>query len=336
MPQLGRGIVPGGSIGTELTYVTRRAFIPQLVVQIYKATPMLSLLLRNAQRAAGGVSQVTVPVQGSSFVQWAWTDYSGTFQQPPVLPGVTNAEFNLDVGVVPIPFLGMEGLMQSTEAVVPLLKARMADAKTVAVQQLSTSIFANNSATTNVLNGLPEAYDAGANVATYGGISRTANSFWQASYFGSAGAVLTRAAFFPYILRTTLAAGGERPDFIVMSFSDWTALAVEFMGVEQYNTYPGQQYGDDTIPNAGFSGLMLGGVPIFADPFLAKGTAYMINSKYLAMYVSEDADFAFSGFYSTVPNLQIGSIGLMVVALNMVCTKPSSGSQITGISGGSF
>src|SRR5690348_13175720 len=109
MPQLNNGIVPGGAIGTELTNVTRRAFIPRLVVQIYKATPTLSLLMRNAQRAKGGVSQVTVPVQGSSFVNFGWTDYTGTFPQPPVLTAVTNAEFNLKLGVVPIPFLGVEG-----------------------------------------------------------------------------------------------------------------------------------------------------------------------------------------------------------------------------------
>src|SRR5277367_1224999 len=130
MPQLGVGIVPSGAIGNELVATTRRAFIPRLVVQIYKATPLLSLLMRNAQRAKGGVSQVTVPVQGGSYVSFSWSDYSGVFPQP----AAQTAEFNLKLGVVPIPFMGMEALIQSSEAVIPILKARMADAKTVAVQ----------------------------------------------------------------------------------------------------------------------------------------------------------------------------------------------------------
>ena len=148
MPQFGVGIVPSGAVGTELAAITRRAFVPKLVVQLYKSTPLLSLLLRNAQRARGGVSQVTVPVQGSSYVSFTWSDYSGQFPQPQVLAAAQNAEFNLKLGVVPIPFLGMEGLIQSSEVVVPLLKARMADAKTVAVQQISTSLLAstNNAA----------------------------------------------------------------------------------------------------------------------------------------------------------------------------------------------
>src|SRR5260370_11400862 len=109
MQQLKVGMIPGGGIGNELTFVTRRAFMRFLTVQIYCATPSLSLLLRNAQRAKGGASQIAVPVQGTNFVNFGWTDYSGTFAQPSVLTAVQNAEFNLTLGVVPIPFLGVEG-----------------------------------------------------------------------------------------------------------------------------------------------------------------------------------------------------------------------------------
>ena len=90
MPVLNTGLVPGGAVGAELTAATRRAVVPALFVQIYKATPMLNLLFGTAQRAKGGMSQVTVPVQGSSFVNFAWTDYSGGFPQPAVQPGMQN------------------------------------------------------------------------------------------------------------------------------------------------------------------------------------------------------------------------------------------------------
>ena len=51
---IGSGMVPGGAIGNELSAVTRRAFIPELIVQIYQASPVLYMLMRGAQRAAGG------------------------------------------------------------------------------------------------------------------------------------------------------------------------------------------------------------------------------------------------------------------------------------------
>ena len=338
MATTGVGIVPGGAIGSELVAVTRRAFIPRLVVQIYKATPMLSLLMRNAQRAKGGVSQVTVPVQGGSFVNFSWSDYSGVFPQPSVQTAAQNAEFNLKLGVVPIPFMGMEALIQSSEVVVPLLKARMADAKTVAVQAISSSLFTNNSgvAGQTQVDSLLQAYDDGTNVATYGGITRSSNTFWKSNLKTSAGAILTRAAFIPYIVQTTALAGGEAPDFVFTSPGDWSKLMTDFMTSESFRTMPGTKYGTDDVINAGFRGVSLGGTPIFMDPFCPTGTAYIVNSRYLAMYMSEDAPFAFSGFYSAVPNLQIANIGVVIVAFDVVCSKPVSGMRITGITGASF
>jgi hypothetical protein len=338
MPQLGVGIVPSGAIGNELVALTRRAFIPRLVVQIYKSTPLLSLLLRNAQRAKGGVSQITVPVQGASFVNFSWSDYSGVFPQPPVQTAAQNAEFNLKLGVVPIPFLGMEALVQSSEVVVPILKARMADAKTVAVQSLSAAMFTNNSTVPGQtqLDSLLQAYDDGTNVTTYGGISRTTNTFWKSTLQTGVGAIDTRIAFIKKIVQVTALSGGESPDFVVMAPGDWTTLMTDFMSSETFFTNPNSRYREDDIVNAGFRGLMLGDVPVFMDPFCPTGTSYIINSRYLALYLSEDAPFAFSGFYSSIPNLQIANIGVVIVALNLLCTKPVSGMRMTGITGAAF
>lgn len=338
MPQLGVGIVPSGAIGNELVATTRRAFIPRLVVQIYKATPMLSLLMRNAQRARGGVSQVTVPVQGGSYVSFSWSDYSGVFPQPAVQTAAQNAEFNLKLGVVPIPFMGMEALIQSSEAVIPILKARMADAKTVAVQAISSALFTDNSASPTQVDSLLMAYDDGTNVSTYGGISRSAagNAFWKSTLKTTAGAILTRIAMIPFLVQATALAGGEAPDFMVMAPGDWAKLMSDYLSSETFQTVPGSRYGADDVINAGFRGIMLGDTPIFMDPFCPTGTAYMINSRYLALYMSEDAPFAFSGFYSAIPNLQIANIGVVIVAFDVCCTKPVSGMRITGISGGSF
>jgi len=338
VPQLGVGILPSGALGNELVAVTRRAFIPRLVVQLYKSTPLFSLLLRNAQRAKGGASQITVPVQGGSFVSFSWSDYSGSFPQPAVQSAIQNAEFNLKLGVVPIPFLGMESIVQSSEVVFPLLKARMADAKTVALQSISSALFTNNQNAPSQVDSLLQAYDDSTNVVTYGAINRTAagNAFWKSTLITSAGGVLSRQSFIPYLVQTTYVAGGESPDFVVLYPGDWAKLMQDFMSSETFFTRPGSRYGTDDVVNAGFRGIMLGDTPVFMDPFCPKGTAYIINSRYLALYMSEDAPFAFSGFYSAIPNLQIANIGVVIVAFDVVCAKPSSGMQVTGMTGGLF
>ena len=139
---IGGGILPatGTTQYTELTYVTRRAFIPKLVVQLYNSTPLLAALISNSQVASGGVSSVTAPVQGAQFVNAQWSDYSGSFTQPSVQQGVYNAEFNLKLMIAPVPFLGMEGAVQQDAAIIPLIEARMNDATNVMIDRKSTRL----------------------------------------------------------------------------------------------------------------------------------------------------------------------------------------------------
>lgn len=333
---LGSGIVPSGAVGLELAAITRRAFIPSLVVQIGKAHPVLSLFLNNAQRARGGVSAITVPTQGAPFVQFAWAGFDGVFPQPTDLTAVTNAEFNLKLGVVPIPFLGMEALVQSSEVVIPRLRAVMADAKFQMVQSIASSLYTNNSNSPLQVDSFLQAYDDGTNVAAYGNINRNANPFWKSTLKTSAGAISNRTGIATKIANLTYLSGGEAPDFGVMAFGDWTTLMEDFMSAEQFRTSPGSQYGMDDGVNAGFRCLTVLNTPIFPDPFLGQGTALFFNSKYIAMYISEDAPFAFSGFHSTIPNMQIANIGVLILAFNVACTKPVTGMQVTGITGNAF
>lgn len=335
-PIYGTGYIPNaGSVTAELNSVTRRAFVPKLVVQIYSAAPFLSMAMRNAQRARGGLNQVTVPVQGSQFVNFNWAGYDGAFPQPSVQTAAQAAAWNLSLGTVPIPLLGMESVTQSTEAIIPLIKARMNDAKTVAVQSISTAIYGSSAANQLQINGLQDVYDDGTSVATYGGLSRTANTFWKSTKITAAIAP-TRQTMILRINQVTKLAGGEKPDFVLMSIGDWTTLAQDFMNAEQFNTNPTSRYGNDDAVNAGFSALMLANVPILADPFCPTGSMFIVNSKYLSLYISEDANFAFSGFHSLIPNNQIANVGVVITMMALVCTKPISGASATNVTGAGF
>lgn len=334
---IGTGMVPGGNLGTELSAVTRRAFIPELIIQIYQASPVLYMLMRGAQRAAGGVGNITVPVQGNAVTAPGYIDYGGSFPQPQDQTGIFDAAANLSVAAVPIPFFGIESLVQATETIIPRLKVKMGDAKQQMVQLWSNSLFAVTAATSLSLQPFAAAYDDGVNnaaYANYANINRLIQTFWKSTVYTSAGAVLTTSKFIFYLLAATSKAGGERPDLVIMSLADWTTLMQNFMTIEQFNTGPGTRYGKNDPVNAGFSCLMLGDTPIVADLYCPVGTAYFINTKYFALYMSEDAPFVFSGFYSAIPNNQIANVGVLIVAAQTLCTKPVSGVQVTGITGG--
>ena len=279
MAVLGQGIIPTGSIANELTAVTRRAFVPKLVVQIYNSTPLLASLIANAQPATGGVSSVTVPVQGAQFVNGQWSDYSGTFNQPSVQQGAFVSEFDLKALIVPVPFLGMEGAVQLDHAVVPLIEARMNDAGNVSCDVMANALY-NNTTNQQAFIGLPGAIDDGTNLVTYG---------------------------------------------------TWTLLAQDFVGQESYVITPGKSFDEDSNgPRSGFRAFMVGGIPVFADPYCPEGQMYFINSNYASLYIHEQAGFAFTGFESTLSNYQLGYIGAVVTLAELVVTKPKAMTRVSG------
>lgn len=330
------GIVPTGVTGNQLNAITRRAVIPSVFVQLYKSHPLLSLLLSNAQRARGGLSQITFPVQSTNFNNFSWSNFVGNFNMPAENAALTNAQFNLKIGLVPIGFFGMEAIIQSSEVIVPKLRAVTSDAAVVIKQALASNLYANNFANTDKLDSLYQAYDDGTNASSYGGLTRTGQDWWKGQYISNAGAISNRQGMAVMLTRIMAGCGGEVPDYMVMNPADWATLMSDFMNYEMYQTAPRLKYGKDDSVNAGFRAVRVLDTPIFPDPFCPRGEAYAINSRYLAMYLSEYAPFVFSGFESTLPLGQIASVGVIIVALNMVCSKPMSGAHITGITGASF
>jgi hypothetical protein len=328
---IGGGILPasGTSQYNELTYVTRRAFIPKLVVQIYNSTPLMAALIANSQTASGGVSSVTVPVQGSQFVNAQWSDYSGSFAQPSVQQGAYNAEFNLKLLISPVPFLGMEGAVQQDYAIIPLIEARMNDATNVMMDSMATALYTNTS-NTQQFTGLPAAVDDGTGTATYGNIDRTTNTWWKSKQYAAGSVNPTRQNVLQYI-SGTVKNGAEVPTFGVCGFGTWTLLAQDYVGQEQYMITPGSGFDSDANgPQAAFRALMVAGVPIYPDPYCPEGTLYLLNSNYLSLYIHEQASFAFTGFESTLPNFQIGYVGAVLMIAELVNTKPKAMTKITG------
>jgi hypothetical protein len=328
---IGGGILPasGSNQYNELTYVTRRAFIPKLVVQIYNSTPLMAALIANSQTASGGVSSVTVPVQGSQFVNAQWSDYSGSFAQPSVQQGAYQAEFNLKLLVSPVPFLGMEGAVQQDYAIIPLIEARMNDATNVMMDSMATALY-NNTSNQQQFIGLPAAIDDGSGTATYGNIDRTTNTWWKSKQYAAGSVNPTRQNVLQYI-SGTVKNGAEVPTFGVCGFGTWTLLAQDYVGQENYMITPGSGFdGDANGPQAAFRALMVAGVPIYPDPYCPEGTLYFLNTNYMSLYIHEQASFAFTGFESTLPNFQIGYVGAVLMIAELVNTKPKAMTKITG------
>src|SRR5258708_12313739 len=308
MPLPGLGVAPAaGSLYTELSAVTRRAFVPRLFVQIYFGSPTLFYMTGNAQRAAGGLNQVTIPLQGNSMVQGPFLGYGGGFNSPVITPGVQNGQWNLAYWVVPVPLPFGETVIQATEREISLLKTRMNDVYAVTRQNMARLMFINNAANPLLPDSFYNAFDDGTNVPTYGGINRNAqgNSAFKGQYinlnsgtFSQGTAGFTRAGMATLLAGVTDAAGGESPTFVVMNPGDYATLNNTFISIEQLNPPPGSAFTMDTQVRSSFPNLVVSRIPIYADHFCPKAYCFAVNLKYTSMSMSDDAAFDFSGFYS--------------------------------------
>jgi hypothetical protein len=302
-------------------------------------------MLGNSQRAAGGLNQVTIPLQGNSMVQGQWTGYGGGFNSPVITPGIQNGQWNLAYWVVPVPLPFGETVIQATDREVSLLKTRMNDVYAVTRQNMARLMFTNNSANPLLPDSFYNAFDDGTNVPTYGGINRNAqgNSAFKGQYInlnsgtysqGTAG--FTRAGMATLLAGVTDAAGGEAPTYVVMNPGDYATLNNTFISIEQINPPPGSTYTMDTAVRSSFPNLVVSGIPIFSDHFCPKGSCFGVNVKYTSMYMSEDAAFDFSGFYSLVPLGQIGQQGVVVVGYDILTAKSVSGFYGYNLQGSAF
>jgi hypothetical protein len=332
LPQFGSGIIPAqGAIANELSAVVRRAFMPRVYVQLWKSAPMMAALLSHAQVASGGLSPITAPLQGAPMVSGQWVDYSGSFNQPGVQPGIQNAEFNLKAYCTPIPFLGFEGLVQLDYSIVPLIDARMNDATNVTIDTFATTLY-NNVANSQQLIGLPAAIDDGTFSANYGGIPRTTNQFWKSVYVHNGGATVpTRNLMLQYLAQVSKTTG-EMPSIAIMGFGTWTLLAQDFTPQERYNINPGEKLSSsDFVGHSSFQALDIAGIPFYADPYCPEGVLYIINTNYLSLFLHERAAFAFTGFESTLPNNQFGYISAVLSLLELVNVKCKAHAKIDGL-----
>jgi hypothetical protein len=173
-------------------------------------------------------------------------------------------------------------------------------------------------------------------LATYGGITRNTtagtNTWWE-SYVSAQGGTFapTRDSVLLDIINVTTHSGGERPTFGVCGPLTWHALATDFVANERYLIAADGSYSDNTFgARAAFQALMVGGVPIYFDPYqTTEGTIYYLNENYLSYYIHQDVSFGFTGFESVLPNSQIGYVGALLSLLELVNAKPKSCGQVT-------
>ena len=329
MPQT-FGIQPGGAAGTEAAAVVRRSFVPVLMVQTRNATPTLAAFWGNAKPATGGIDAINVPMQGGPMVNTQAVNFSGAFNMPAALNPIVDAVWPLKGVITPIPFYGMESLIEWDAAIIPRLAARMNDVGNSQAAYYADKLQNNATYGSQDIDGLPLIASA---TGTYAGLSRSANTWLQANVIAAGSVDPTRGLLNQYITSAAKFNDGEAPDICFTGPGTWSRLSKDYLGLEQFIINAGSGFdGRPEGPRSGFRALMIGGIPIYYDPaFGTEGTIRLTKRKYTSMYVHQAATFAFTGFSSTIIAGQLGYIGLVITVAEMVSVKPKSWTAISGL-----
>lgn len=342
-PLLNFGVMPpaaGG--GNELVAVTRRAVMPAVVVQIGQASPFSTAMLSAAEPVSGGVSPVTIPIQGSRMVTGAYTDYSGNFAAPQVLTGLQNAEYNLAALVVGIPYYLFEGFVQQDADIVPIIWARMNDAGNFMSDLIATKKWAAQSANSALepfsINDVISATDP--TQGALGNLAVATNAFWKANVqsiatINTGSAAISRVNAMNALQYASKNSGGEAPSCALVSPGFWAALAADAIGAERYIVDREGTYGDaGEGATIGFPAINVGGIPWYADPYQTTDTVALFpNYNYLQEKIHQDAAFAVMGPESLLPQFQLGYVMVVVVLHALICSKRSAQSRVTNFTG---
>lgn len=307
-------------IGTnEINSISRRYIMPQLTDNIYNSNLMFFRLNQMNKKMLQGGLQIEVPLVYQRFA--AGGAYQG-FDLLDVSPSdtVKNAAFDWKQAYVPVSVDGLTLIRSdSPEAIVNFLSFYFENAQAELAEILGTGVWSDVVSNPKAIDGLAGAVDDSTLAATYGGLSRTANTWWRSTRTSNAAAALTLSVM--QTMFGTLTSGGRHPTILVGNQAAYN----KFWGLNQaFQAFPAQPAGqDETLAQAGFSNLLFNGVPFAVDSHCPQtaGTdsIFYLNEDYMYLYVNPRADFSMKEFREPVN--QDAMTSLILWAGNLVLSN---------------
>jgi hypothetical protein len=256
----------------------------------------------NKKILQGGL-QIEIPLVYAQFTNGG--PYQG-FDLLDVSPNdtVKNAAFDWKQYYVPVTVDGLTLIRaDSPEAIANFLSFYFEQAQTQLAEYLGQGTWASTSGKN--IDGLAMVADDGTNTVTYGGLSRTANTWWKAQYT-NANAAMALGGATGGSLQTmfgNLTVGGRHPTIIVSTQTNYNRY---WNLTQSFQAFPAQPGGhDEQLALAGFTNLLFNNVPFVIDPHVPSTTGsqpdlFMLNEDYLYLYVNPRADFSMKEFREPV------------------------------------
>lgn len=315
--------VPFGT--NEITSISRRFIMPELTDNVYNSNLMFFRMnAMNKKKLQGGL-QIEVPLVYTRFAAGGF--YQG-FDLLDVAPSdtVKNAAFDWKQAYVPVSVDGLTMIRaDSPEAIVNFLSFYFENAQTELAEILGGGVWSNVVSNAQSIDGLQGAIDDGDVANTYGGLDRSANTWWKANDDSSTTA-LTLASM--QSMFGTCTSGGRHPTLIAATQANYNRYWALTQAFQAFPAQPGAQ--DELLAQAGFTNLLFDNVPVAVDSHVPANHIFFCNEDYFHFYVNTRADFNMKEFREPVN--QDAMTSLILWAGNLVlsnCARQGKMSAVT-------
>lgn len=305
----------------DIDAAVRKKYLPTLIDQVFISNPLLVKLMATSQVIFDSGLKIAQPVL---YGQLAGGSYFGldtfdiTYKNTQ-----TYAEWDWKACYVNVTIPGTDmARTEGDEKIMGLVQSKMETASLTMNELLSTQMFGDGTGNSSKdFDGLLNGIDSGSTYATYGGISRTTNSWW-ASQYDSTGGALTLDAVQNMIGLCTV--GQKKPN---LCFTTQTLFNKLWARVQ-----PQQRFldGKSDIAKVGFSGINFNNhMEVIVDNHCPSGTMFFLNTDYWKLVLNRNRNFYWTA--EKTPTDQDGYVRQLLVMGNLICVQPRVQGIMTGL-----
>jgi hypothetical protein len=278
----------------QISGITEKKFVKKLHNNVFDSNPLLQRLKKKSYEKLDGGTSIMVPLNYATTTASGWYAGSDTLSTADN-ENVTSAEYAWRQIYSNITITRKDELMNSGDAQkISLVKSKVQIAEKTIMDTMGTAIY-NDGTTLNALVGLRAIVGT---TSTIGGISQSSYSWWQGQVDSST-TTLSLASL--QTIFNSCSIDSDQPTVMVATRANYNRLYALLQ--------PQQRFQDSETAKAGFSSLMVNGVPFLADSHCPSGHVFILNENYLHLFAHKDEDMRFEPFIKPInQNVKAGKI----------------------------
>lgn len=279
----------------QISAITQKKFIPKLYDNVFNSNPLLQRHRKRSYELVDGGTSIMIPLNYAVPTATGWFAGADTLNINDN-DQISAAEYAWKQLYTNITILRSDELKNAgDEQMISLVKSKVKIAEKNMEDQLGTGIFSNATNAKSIV-GLQQIVSAS---NTIGGISQSANSWWQAGSVDST--------------TTTLSMAAVQTVWNLCTIGSWSPT-VAICTRSIFNSYyallqPQQRFQDSSSAEGGFQSLMFNGLPVLPDSHAPASALYLLNEDYMHLFAHKEEDMRFEPFAKPVnQNVKIAKI----------------------------